>query len=104
MDNQILTDLFSQCISSAKILKKPQSEIAEYETILNKLQPTRIGKYGQIMEWDKDYEEQDMGHRHISHLYGLHPSNQISIDKTPELAKAAIVTLEHRLESCLDNK
>ncbi len=97
MDNQILTDLFSQCISSAKILKKPQSEIAEYETILNKLQPTRIGKYGQIMEWDKDYEEQDMGHRHISHLYGLHPSNQISIDKTPELAKAAIVTLERRL-------
>lgn len=97
MDNQILTDLFSQCISSAKILKKPQSEIAEYETILNKLQPTRIGKYGHIMEWDKDYEEQDMGHRHISHLYGLHPSNQISIDKTPELAKAAIVTLERRL-------
>ncbi len=97
MDNQILTDLFSQCISSAKILKKPQREIAEYETILNKLQPTRIGKYGQIMEWDKDYEEQDMGHRHISHLYGLHPSNQISIDKTPELAKAAIVTLERRL-------
>lgn len=97
MDNQILTDLFSQCISSAKILKKPQSEIAEYETILNKLQPTRIGKYGQIMEWEKDYEEQDMGHRHISHLYGLHPSNQISIDKTPELAKAAIVTLERRL-------
>lgn len=97
MDNQILTDLFSQCISSAKILKKPQSEIDEYETILNKLQPTRIGKYGQIMEWDKDYEEQDMGHRHISHLYGLHPSNQISIDKTPELAKAAIVTLERRL-------
>lgn len=97
MDNQILTDLFSQCISSSKILKKPQSEIAEYETILNKLQPTRIGKYGQIMEWDKDYEEQDMGHRHISHLYGLHPSNQISIDKTPELAKAAIVTLQRRL-------
>lgn len=97
MDNQILRDLFSQCISSAKILNKPVTEITEYENILKRIKPTCIGKYGQIMEWDKDYEEQDMGHRHISHLYGLHPSNQISVYKTPQLAKAALVTLDRRL-------
>ena len=49
------------------------------------------------MEWEKDYEEAEPGHRHISHLYGLFPSDQISVDKTPELAEAAKVTLERRL-------
>ena len=52
---------------------------------------------GQIMEWYEDYEETEPGHRHISHLYGLHPSSQITLEDTPELFKAARVTLERRL-------
>ncbi len=59
--------------------------------------PTRIGENGNILEWQEDYEEAEPGHRHISHLYGLHPSEQITVDGTPELAKAARVTLERRL-------
>ena len=49
------------------------------------------------MEWPEDYEELEPGHRHISHLYGLHPSEQITVDGTPELARAAEVTLQRRL-------
>ena len=62
-----------------------------------KLMPTKIGSNGTIMEWQEEYEEAEPGHRHISHLYGLHPSEQILMDKTPELATAARKTLERRL-------
>lgn len=65
--------------------------------MLPKIPKPSIGKYGQIMEWFEDYEEVEQGHRHISHLYGLFPSSQITYEKTPELMKAARVTLERRL-------
>ncbi len=58
-----------------------------------------VGKYGQIMEWNEDYEEIDPGHRHISHLFALHPGTQISTSKTPKLAIAARNTLERRLSN-----
>ncbi|WP_347835550.1 glycoside hydrolase family 95-like protein [Gracilibacillus sp. JCM 18860] len=58
----------------------------------------QIGKHGQIQEWLEDYEEAEPGHRHISHLFALHPSNQISPITTPELANAAVVTLNRRLK------
>jgi alpha-L-fucosidase 2 len=57
----------------------------------------KIGKYGQLQEWLEDYEERDPGHRHISHLFALHPGNQITLRGTPDLAQAARVTLERRL-------
>ena len=63
----------------------------------DRLMPDRISKSGRIMEWMEDYEEADPGHRHISHLYGLYPAGQITVDKTPELAAAARKTLEYRL-------
>ncbi len=97
MDNQILRDLFTQCIRAAEILGVDDELNTQIKETLLKIAPTRIGKYGQIMEWDKDYDEAAPGHRHISHLYGLFPSEQISVDETPELAKAAKVTLERRL-------
>lgn len=97
MDNQILRDLLNQCIKAAEILNVDDELNFKLKETLSKLAPTRIGRYGQIMEWDKDYDEADMGHRHISHLYGLFPSEQISVDETPELARAARVTLERRL-------
>lgn len=97
MDNQILRDLFTQCLKAVQILDIHEELKEDFENVINKIMPTQIGKHGQIMEWAKDYEEYEEGHRHISHLYGLHPSAQITMDGTPELAKAARVTLERRL-------
>ena len=97
MDNQILRDLFNQCIESAKILGIEDELTASFASARDRLIPTQIGPRGNILEWPEDYEEWEPGHRHISHLYGLHPSEQITMDQTPELAKAARVTLERRL-------
>lgn len=98
MDNQILRDLFTQCLEAGKILQAENGAfLQEVEQALAKLPPTRIGSDGRIMEWMEEYEECEPGHRHISHLYGLHPSEQIAVDKTPELAAAARKTLETRL-------
>lgn len=99
MDNQILRDLFNQCICAASILGIEDELTKQFENARDRLVPTQIGSRGNILEWPEDYEELEPGHRHISHLYGLHPSEQILMDKTPELAKAARVTLERRLES-----
>jgi alpha-L-fucosidase 2 len=71
----------------------------EWNNILGKLPPNRIGGNGTIMEWIEDYEESEPGHRHMSHLYGLHPAFQITPDETPDLADAALKTLERRLAS-----
>lgn len=97
MDNQILRDLFHQCIEAAKILGVDDELNHDIQTMYDRLIPTQIGQHGQIMEWEKDYDEVEPGHRHVSHLYGLHPSEQILMDETPELAKAARITLERRL-------
>lgn len=101
MDSQIIYTLFSAFISASSILSKDmdtEKEMAEKITeILEKIPKPEIGKHGQIMEWAEDYEEREPGHRHISHLFALYPSDQISVSKTPELAKAARVTLERRL-------
>ncbi len=97
MDNQILRDLFSQCIKAAGILGIDDELNAKIKEALSRIKPDRIGKHGQIMEWIEDYDEDEPGHRHISHLYGLHPSSQITPDGTPELCAAASKTLERRL-------
>ncbi len=97
MDNQILRDLFSECIKAAEILGVTDELNDQIKNAKERLVPTQIGERGNILEWPKDYEEAEPGHRHISHLYGLHPSEQITMDKTPQLAKAARVTLEMRL-------
>jgi alpha-L-fucosidase 2 len=59
----------------------------------------KIGKHGQLQEWLEDYDEPDPGHRHISHLFALHPGNQITLRGTPEVARAARVSLERRLQA-----
>ena len=97
MDNQILRDLFAQCIKAAQLLDLKDEITERFAEARKRLVPTQIGSRGQILEWDKEYEEAEPGHRHISHLYGLHPSSQITMDSTPELARAARVTLEGRL-------
>ena len=100
MDSQIIATLLNQCLAAAEILGAENDIcIAELKSILPRLPQPEIGSYGQLMEWSEDYEEAEPGHRHISHLFALYPSELISVSKTPELAKAARVTLERRLAS-----
>ena len=97
MDNEILYELFTAIIEAGKVLGESEKEIEAYAKMRERLTPLQIGKYGQIMEWREDYEEQEPGHRHISQLFGLYPGHQISRN-TPELAAAAKKTLERRLQ------
>jgi alpha-L-fucosidase 2 len=97
MDNQILRDLFSACISAAEILDQDRDRIPVWKTMRSRLRPDKVGRHGQIMEWDEDHDEKEPGHRHISQLYALYPSWQINPDDTPDLAKATEKTLERRL-------
>lgn len=98
MDSQILRDLLGEFLKEAEIVGETDEEfLAEAAETLKKLPKTKIGKEGRIVEWSREYEEAEPGHRHISHLYGLHPSHQIQMETTPELATAARKTLETRL-------
>ncbi|GHT59647.1 alpha/beta hydrolase [Spirochaetia bacterium] len=98
MDNQILRDLLSAGIRAAEILGTGE-DAAKWQAMREKLRPDKIGKHGQIMEWAEDYDEAEPGHRHISHLFALHPSHQISPDEMPDLARAARTTLTRRLSN-----
>jgi len=93
MDNQLLFDLFTKTIRAAKILNTDKELIGKLEAALKRLPPMQIGKWGQLQEWMYDWDKQDDKHRHISHLYGLFPSNQISPYRTPELFSAAKTSL-----------
>ncbi len=99
MDTQITRDLFEACIKGAQMIGCEDELTERLKKLLVHLPEPAVGKYGQLMEWAQDYEEKEPGHRHISHLYGLHPSNQINHEKTPELMEAARVTLERRLKN-----
>ncbi len=96
MDNQILFDLFSRTIKAATILKKDNGLMTEFQAILDRLPPMQIGQYEQLQEWMEDLDNPNDKHRHISHLYGLYPSDQISPYATPELFEAAKTTLIQR--------
>ena len=96
MDNQIARDILSQTLESAKILNLDADYQQKLKTAIAKLPPMKVGQYGQLQEWREDLDDPNDQHRHISHLYGLHPSNQISPYTTPELWNAARVTLEQR--------
>lgn len=97
MDTQIITVLFQDVIKSAEILGKDKTFAKKLTGLLKKLPPIEIGKYGQIKEWAVDYDEVEVGHRHISQLFALYPANLISPHKTPKLADAARATLIRRL-------
>lgn len=99
MDSMIIRDVFEACIKASELLGDEDSLTDKLKAMLPRLPRPEIGKYGQIMEWYEDYEETEPGHRHISHLYGLHPSSQITLEKTPKLFRAARVTIERRLAS-----
>ena len=97
MDTMIVRDLFTDCIKASEVLDDEDELTDALRVLLPKLPENKIGKHGQIMEWTEDYDETEIGHRHISQLYGLYPSSQLTFEKTPELMKAAQATIERRL-------
>ena len=98
MDNQLIRELFSNTIDAHKVLYETEVTpfIDSLKTALTQLPPHQISPSGLLQEWLEDYEETDPQHRHVSHLYGLHPGNQISPSRTPELAEACRLVLERR--------
>jgi alpha-L-fucosidase 2 len=96
MDNQIVFDAFSTAIRAAEILKTDASFADTLRQLRKRLPPMQVGRHGQLQEWLDDLDDPNDNHRHISHLYGLYPSNQISALGTPELYSAARTTLGQR--------
>lgn len=96
MDNQLLFDLFTNTMAAAKILQQDKAEIRHWQNIIEQLPPMQIGRYHQLQEWLDDWDNPFDQHRHVSHLYGLYPSNQISPVRTPDLFNAAKVSMEQR--------
>ena len=97
MDNSILYELFTNTISAAGVLDTDRDFAETLRETRDRLPPIKIGKHGQIMEWQEDYEETEPGHRHLSMLYGLHPASLITKSKTPDLFSASKVSLSRRL-------
>jgi alpha-L-fucosidase 2 len=96
MDLEICHDLLTNTIEASKILETDEKFRSELEKIRSQLSPLSIGSDGRLMEWTKEFDEPEPGHRHISHLFALHPGKQISV-QTPELMAAARKTIDYRL-------
>lgn len=102
MDMAIIRDLFNACLAAEsalegeEIAKELASVSTEIRAALPRLDPYRIGQHGQLQEWFRDFEEEEPQHRHVSHLYGLFPGDELHPQGTPELAEACRVSLERR--------
>lgn len=96
MDNQLLFDLFRKSAKAAKLLDRDPELVREIEAMIDRLPPMQIGSWGQLQEWQEDWDNPRDDHRHVSHLYGVYPSNQISPYRTPELFAAANESLVAR--------
>lgn len=97
MDMALIRELFANCSAAAKELNIDAGFAAKLDAAAARLIPYQIGRYGQLQEWSIDFEEATPGQRHMSHMYPLYPGNQITPRRTPELARAARVSLERRL-------
>jgi len=96
MDNQLIRNLFRNCITACKVLSRDSEMRQKLEADLVKLPPHQIGRFGQLQEWLYDFKESEPTHRHLSHLFAVYPDDDITIRKTPELAKAVNVVLDRR--------
>ena len=100
MDQQVINEVFTNYILASEILNQSNELLVKIKKQLKQLRPGfQVGTDGRILEWDQEYIEFEPGHRHMSHLYGFHPGNQVSPSKTPELFDAVRKTLEYRLEN-----
>jgi alpha-L-fucosidase 2 len=96
MDHQIIRALFRSCIEASEILGTDQAFASKLKDMLPKIAPNQIGKHGQLQEWMEDKDSPTDKHRHVSHLWGVHPGNEINWKETPELMKAARQSLIYR--------
>ena len=92
----VIREILLDCISAAQVLHTDANEVKKWENILRSLAPYKIGRYGQLLEWSRDIDDPNDQHRHVNHLFGLHPGHTISPLTTPALAEASKVVLEHR--------
>ena len=116
MDNMILEHLFKGCLKVHRLAEQdlrhaelvsasktgkpyPKSDFDSFEYVLSHLKKPSLNSDGSLMEWNREVEEVEPGHRHISHLYGLFPGHTITLERTPELCEAAIKTLQKRLSN-----
>jgi alpha-L-fucosidase 2 len=92
----VIREVLLCAIDASRALGVDSKLRTQWQQVLDKLAPYRIGRYGQLMEWSKDIDDPADEHRHVNHLFGLHPGHTISPITTPELAQASRVVLEHR--------
>ncbi len=92
----VVRELLTDAVEAAATLGVDANEARQWQHILDHMPPYRIGRYGQLMEWSRDIDDPADEHRHVNHLFGLHPGHTVSWTHTPELAEAARVVLEHR--------
>jgi alpha-L-fucosidase 2 len=97
MDMTLIRELFANCMTASRELGFDSEFAAKLQAASEKLVPFQIGKHGQLQEWAIDFQESTPGQRHMSHMYGLYPGNQITPRGTPKLAEAARISLERRL-------
>jgi alpha-L-fucosidase 2 len=97
-DQEVIHELFTNVLSASVVLKDSDSSLAEIDSALKKLAMPGIGSDGRLMEWREEFKETEPTHRHVSHLYMLHPGNQIDPQKRPDLADAARKSLEKRTD------
>lgn len=96
MDHQIAWDILNNSVQALEILGDDMGKAAKLTGIRDAIMPPRVGSWGQLQEWKEDVDDPESRHRHVSHLFALHPGNQISVTGTPVLADAARVSLEAR--------
>jgi alpha-L-fucosidase 2 len=96
MDMSIIRELFTAAIKTTEALNTDADFRARLQKAKDRLYPFHIGQYGQVQEWFNDWDDPKDTHRHISHLFGLYPGHEITINSTPELAAAAKQSLIHR--------
>ncbi len=96
MDHQMAWDLLNNCMAACEVLSIDEEFKLEAQRIRDRISPPTIGNWGQLQEWKEDVDDPESKHRHVSHLYAFHPGKQISMEKTPDLAEAAKVSLNAR--------
>lgn len=99
MDIQLASEVLSHTIEASKILGIDLEKQSLWEKLLSRLPKMKIGNHGQLLEWNEEFIEVEPEHRHISHLFGLYPGENINEEKTPDLFEASRISLENRLAS-----
>ena len=92
----VAREILLNAIEASRIMGKDSKARRQWQEVLDNLVPYQIGRYGQLMEWSRDIDDPNDQHRHVNHLFGLHPGHTLSPVTTPELAKASRIVLEHR--------